>query len=221
VKKAGTSKKITASTGGTAGLVRPRVRELLTRSPAYRSLPPDKRREVARDTVRVAAYLVDPHGLVSQEFKHPLLTSDDLLTAVDFPSFVGNLIDGVFGAIVNATVQQMEAYAELLADVTHSVSEYGRDKISDDKSRTSLAKAFPDLFCLAGTRGRRLKVSAAIDRSGRARLTQFLGLRKPGQLQSLISAVRRRKARDRQRSLAMGINRIVVTDGRIRASRRR
>ena len=44
-----------------------------------------------------------------------------LVAGVDFPGFVAELIDGVFGAIVNASIQQMDAYAKLLADVAKSL----------------------------------------------------------------------------------------------------
>jgi len=36
-------------------------------------LPPDKRSQIAHDTVRVAAYIGDPGGLVSREFRAPVL----------------------------------------------------------------------------------------------------------------------------------------------------
>lgn len=80
--------------------MRPKVRDLLENSPAYRSLPPDKRSHVAHDTVRVATYLVDRHRLTSQELASPVLAPNDPLTAVNFPSFVTGLSNGVFGAIV-------------------------------------------------------------------------------------------------------------------------
>ncbi|HEY0856816.1 MAG TPA: hypothetical protein VGE16_07155 [Albitalea sp.] len=36
-----------------------------------------------------------------------------LVGAVDFPSFVGGLVQNVFHAIVTASIQQMRAYAEI------------------------------------------------------------------------------------------------------------
>jgi len=40
----------------------------------------------------------------------------DTLNAVAFPTFVADLIKGTFQAIVNASIQQMEAYGQLLAN---------------------------------------------------------------------------------------------------------
>lgn len=206
--------------------VRPQVRGLLQRSAAYRSLPPEKRRQVAHDTARVASYLADPDRLVSSEFANPVLSPNDLLAAVSFPSFVTGLINGVFGAIVNASTQQMEAYAELVARASKSVSDFAADTITDGKARAELVATFPHLFCRSGNGGLRLATSKSFSRSDLAHLRRTLGLRRSppapdsqNALRDLVLAVRRRTARERQRSfalaLSMGINRIVVTDGRI------
>ena len=42
----------------TLPLVRGQVREILTKSPSFRSLPPDKRKKLAGDMVKVANYIV-------------------------------------------------------------------------------------------------------------------------------------------------------------------
>lgn len=217
-----------SSSVGSRTAVRPQVRGLLERSAAYRSLPPEKRRQVAHDTVRVASYLADPNRLVSSEFANPVLSPNDLLAAVSFPSFVAGLINGVFGAIVNASTQQMEAYAELVAQASRSVSDFAADTITDGKARAELVATFPHLFCRSGNGGLRLAASKSFGRSDLAHLKRTLGLRRSplapdsqNGLRHLVLAVRRRTARERQRSfalaLSMGINRIVVTDGRITA----
>ena len=205
--------------------VRSQVRGLLERSESYRSLPPAKRRQVANDTVRVATYLADPNRLISSEFANPVLSPNDLLTAVSFPSFVAGLINGVFGAIVNASTRQMEAYAKLVAQASKSVTDFAADTISDDKARAELLATFPHLFCRSDN-GRRLAASKSFSRADLAHVRRTLGLRRSvpapdpkSGLRDLVLAVRRRTARKRQRSfalaLSMGINRIVVTDGRI------
>jgi len=43
---------------------------------------------------------------------------------VDFPAFVASLVAGTFEAIVDASIRQMEAYADLLADATKSVDRF-------------------------------------------------------------------------------------------------
>lgn len=221
--------RITSGVSTTAvPAMRPKVRDLLERSPAYRSLPTDKRRQVARDTVRVASHLVDPDRLVSQEFASPVLTPNDLVTAVNFPSFVSGLIDGVFGAIINTSIRQMEAYAKLVAHAAASVSEFEADKITGSMARAELLKTFPHLLCKSGKGSLRLLAGTSSSRSSIAHLAHTLGLRRPwpvlnspDRLRILVTAVRHRMARERQKSLAvvmmMGINRIVVTNGRIPA----
>lgn len=221
------SVKKTASASRTGvRAVRAKVRDLLERSPSFRSLPPDQRRQVAHDTVRVASYLVDPERLVSQEFASPVLRPSDLLDAVDFPAFVSGLINGVFGAIVNASIQQMEAYAKLVALAASSVSDFMADKITADMARVELLNQFPQMLCIS-QRGS-LQFEGRADRSTMTRLAQSLELRRPwptaesaNAMRVLVTAARRRVARERQKSLAlalsMGINRIVVTGGRISA----
>jgi len=228
VKKSVARKSSSAGSRTTGPAVRPQVRGLLERSAAYRSLPPEKRRQIAHDTVRVASYLADPDRLVSREFANPVLSPDNLLAAVNFPSFVAGLINGVFGAIVNASIQQMEAYAKLVAHASKSVSDFAADTITDGKARAELVATFPHLLCRSGNGRLRVAADRSFSRSDLAHLRRTLGLRRSSPaldsqngLRDLVQAVRRRTARERQRSLAlalsMGINRIVVTDGRIAA----
>jgi hypothetical protein len=216
-------------------------------------LPPDRRKDIARSTVRVAGYLVDPHGLIAQEFRNPVLAGvvtsgtkrqrsrplkleptaigmssaamDELVAAVDFPAFVSGLINGVFSAVVNASIRQMEAYAALIAVAAKSVDAFSTDDISDRSAGDALVREFPDTFCWIGDRTQRLKCHAQPGSANLARVAEAIGLRapvtdpqKPAELSRIVEAARRRVARNRQQTLStmllMGINRIVVTDGR-------
>ena len=217
------------------------VRQLLEASPGYRALATDRRREIARDTVHVAVYLVDPDGLLSQEFRRPLLAAvvrsergllhamsdsivptpgafDSLVAAVDFPSFVAGLIHGVFNAIVAVSIEQMQAYADLIKSVSASVDEFARDKIDERSARDALVAAFPDAFCWSGGKLARLQLHAAAGSAALSRLSVAIGLRelvtdpkRAGEVARIVSAARRRIARNRQQQLAtmvmMGINR--------------
>jgi len=225
-------------------IVRRTVRGLLESSPSFRALPPDKRKQIAHDTVRAATYMADPGGLVSREFRAPLLSAtagkpsgmrtvklgqtlhggttafDALINDVDFPAFVATLIHGVFNAIVDSSIQQMDAYAALMSDVAASVDEFESDAISDASARETLATEFSELFCRATTKRASLVWRSDAEPSARLRLQAALGLRKlKPDLRYLVAATRRRLARNRQQTLAtvvlMGINRIVVTDGKI------
>jgi hypothetical protein len=165
---------------------------------------------------------------VSQEFANPVLTRNDLVEATNFPAFVSSLINGVFGAIVNASIRQMEAYAVLISHAAASVSEFMTDNITADRAWTELTNTFPQVLRTSGKGGRQSTGKARSDRSAIAHMARTLGLRRPWPAvdsaagrRILITAVRRRIARERQKSLAlalsMGINRIVVSDGRISA----
>lgn len=153
-----------------------------------------------------------------------------LVEKVDFPSFVAGLIDGVFNAIVRASIQQMEAYGELLKNVVKSVDEYMRDNISENQARDHLAEMYPDQLEV-DTRGQtpRLKPKEDAEDSSMPDFMKDLGLSMPIDSldedtaeEILVPAARRRMALDRQQLLAtmvlMGINRLIVTDGTIQAS---
>ena len=45
--------------------------------------------------------------------------------AVEFPEFVARLVSGVFEAVVDSSLQQMEAYLDLLEDVTKGLESVG------------------------------------------------------------------------------------------------
>jgi hypothetical protein len=50
-----------------------------------------------------------------------------LTESTDFPTFVADLIRGTFDAIVDTTIERMNAYAELLKDLSDSVDEYTKE----------------------------------------------------------------------------------------------
>ena len=160
-------------------LVRSQVKALLTRSPAFGSLPPDVRREIAHDTVKVANYLAA--SPTSRGASKPA-------AEVELPDFVSRLIKGVFGAIVDASIKQMEAYAELVAGVAKSLNEFSNANISDNQARDHLLDRLPYFFRSSRGRTKRLPVRFATSR------------------QKLLATM-----------MLMGINRIVVTDGKISA----
>jgi len=161
------------------------VKNLLQRSPAFIGLPADRRSQIARDTVSVATYLTElPEGTDGL---------GELVQEVDFPAFVGDLIKGVFQSIVTSSIDQMKAYAKLVASVAKSVDQFADENISDKQARDFLAERSPGL---------------KID---------------PRKLKAKPRALKR-LATTRQQLLAtmvlMGINRIVVTDGKISARKK-
>jgi hypothetical protein len=222
-------------------VVRSTLRKLLESSPAYRALPPDKRRDIGHNTVRVASYMADPDGLLSKKSRvataraptkgartrgpaaaHLAVLGDPrvldasaaaaaLLQQVDFPEFVADLIQGTFNAIVNASIEQMKAYGKLVEQVAKTVDRFKEDSISDAQARDWLTQRFAAQlelrWCVAPDAGAKGLASALLMSSPSA------------DMRDLVAAARRRLAIDRQQLLStvvmMGINRVVVTDGKI------
>ncbi len=171
--------------------IRGEVRALLARSQAYRELPEDERARLAAGMTEVGAFLADQDWLTRPPRAVDALR--ELVKTVDLPDFVASLVQGVFGAIVNASIQQMRAYAELVASVAGAVDEFGEDRISDADARAHLKDAYPGVL------------ADGADEECDEREAK------------LVRAAKRELARQRQQLLAtmvlMGINRIVVTDG--------
>jgi hypothetical protein len=155
-------------------------------------------------------------------------TMANLVAKVDFPKFVAGLIDGVFNAIVTSSIKQMEAYAELVKNVSKSVEQYMKDNVSENNARDYLLDRYPNHLELDVQGDRpRIKRREGADDENMPDFASDLG-EEAGDLdddaieQKLVPAARRRMAMDRQQLLAtmvmMGVNRLVVTQGEIDAS---
>jgi hypothetical protein len=149
---------------------------------------------------------------------------------VDFPGFVAGLIDGVFNAIVTSSIKQMEAFAELVKNVSKSVDAFMKDNVSSDQARDYLVDRYPEHLEI-DTGGDQATVAPRPDADQDALPDFFndLGLQEPVDSidtetveQQLVPAARKKLAMDRQQVLLslvlMGVNRLVVTDGSIKAS---
>lgn len=152
------------------------------------------------------------------------------LRAIAFPTFVADLIKGTFNAIVNASIQQMEAYTELLANVAKTVDEFMADNISDNQARDWLAQRYPDYMRVDTSEGTPHLVAreGGADR-GDPGWQRHLNLSEEvapddesAFEETLVPAARRKLAQNRLQMLSsmvlMGMNRIVVTGGKIRAT---
>lgn len=152
--------------------------------------------------------------------------------SVDFPKFVGGLIQNVFQAIVDASIQQMEAYASLLKAVAQTVDQFAADNITMNNARDWLSERFGGDLALGNdpeSGGPQLAMKNEDDADAAyARINQDMQLAEPvsdlsdpAQEARLVTAARMQMARSRQQMLSsmviLGINRIVVTDGLINA----
>jgi hypothetical protein len=151
------------------------------------------------------------------------------LNAIDFPSFVASLIQGTFQAIVDASIQQMQAYAELLKNVATTVDQFMVDNVPDETAKDYLADRYNGLLTRDSSDGQpRLSVNHDAVRDGEMPMFfRELGFESPYDIDEqsieevIVPAARRDLAETRQRSLAtmvlMGINRVLVDDGEITA----
>jgi hypothetical protein len=152
----------------------------------------------------------------------------ETLNAIAFPTFVADLIKGTFQAIVNASIQQMEAYGQLLANVAKTVDQFMAENITDNQARDYLVGRYPGHFRIETTdKAARIRVRDRADDLPKPNFKQDFNLPEDIDLdddaveEKLVPAARRQLAQSRHSMLStmmlMGINRIVVTSGRIRA----
>jgi hypothetical protein len=265
-------------------LARSEVRDLLESSPAFWELPSDRRRRLAHDLVKVAAYtaalLQEEFALSEQLDQIPMLVRRTIepmaaaaavgpaqqqpfataqaqppppppppadewspraarevakvtratLNAIEFPTFVADLIKGTYNAIVDASIKQMEAYGELIANVAKTVDQFMSDNISDNQARDYLVAQYPGHFRIDTADGTpKVALKEGADNRTQPNFKNDLELPEDVEQvsdetaeETLVPAARRKMARGRQQMLSamvmMGVNRIVVTSGRIRAT---
>ncbi len=173
-----------------------------------------------------------------------------LLQAVNFPDFCAGLINGVFHSIVQSSIEQMEAYAKLVADVSKSLNQFRDDNTTQNQGRDHLVEQFPDIFQISLDSGDsfgdfgnfggdgsqsaqapqpRVTVREGVNElAAITQINQSLPLDRPLERLDdelvealLVPAARTQLATSRQQLLAtmvmLGINRIVVTDGKLTA----
>jgi hypothetical protein len=161
----------------------------------------------------------------------------ELLNAVQFPTFVSSLIEGVFHAIVKSSIEQMEAYTAMIAAVAKSLKQFTDDNVSPNQGRDHMVDKFPDLFEIGTDDSMddpqpRLQLKDGVDESAALKRVNTMQFEDGNVLKSmdlsdenvetaLVQAARMQLAKQRQQLMAsmvlMGINRIVITDGKISA----
>ncbi len=160
-----------------------------------------------------------------------------LMQQVKFPEFVAGLVSGVFQAIVKSSIEQMEAYSSMIASVAKSLGQFMEDNVSENQGRDHMVDKFPDLFEIgvdefAESPSPRLQLREGVEESAALQRVNSSLTFENGALKSLdlsdenveralVIGARMQLAKQRQQLMAsivlMGINRIVVTDGRLSA----
>ncbi len=178
-------------------------------------------------------------GFKAQAAREGAEVAGVLLQKVNFPTFVASLIEGVFHAIVHSSIEQMEAYGKLVASVAKTLNQFRDENVSDNQGRDHLVEQFPDILQLGTVEGGdfmgpgsgqpRVQLKDGVDedealQSVNSRLptpVKSLDLSDAENENALVQSARTQLATSRQQLLAtmvlMGINRIVVTDGKIQA----
>ena len=136
---------------------------------------------------------------------------------VDFPQFVSGLIQDTFEAIVDATIQQMDAYTELSENVTTAIDQFTTDNVRNDDAGDYLTGEFKFEGITSTDRGSNYRYN---DCEKLKQILASMGI-KPAiecpptekQLETIREAL---EIRSRQKLLTttvmMGINRITVSD---------
>jgi uncharacterized membrane protein YgcG len=148
--------------------------------------------------------------------------------AIDFPGFVTSLITGVFQAMSTSTIQQLEAYANLLESVNASTGSFAASSITPGRAATWAAGQFQELELTGDPPRLSVKEDAEMPNADALRAALGASAEEVSNIdgdeleETLLPLVARKLARDRQSMLAtmvlMGMNRIVVDSGRIHAS---
>lgn len=166
-------------------------------------------------------------------------TTQAILNAVSFPRFVTDLINGVFKALITSNTQQMNAYVELLNNVSSSLSGFAETNFSDQGAREWLVGKFPGSFELTGGgdgsdsgdgEGPQVQLRDGAKMPSEDALKSAFGLGPSDSVPSgdpetaLLPFARIQMARQRQQMLAtmvmLGMQRIVIDSGKINASMR-
>jgi hypothetical protein len=174
--------------------------------------PPAKKKESATDALGRRA------GNLSDE--------------LDFPKFVASLIHGTFDAMVESSIRQMQAYADLVAAVAKPLEQFTQENVSLNQARDYLVEQHPrDVMLVDSGDGLTLapvpkKTADGEEEPASPRWLADYGL--SGEELSaetleekVLPLARENTAKTRLQTLAtmvlMGINRIVVKDGTIGA----
>jgi hypothetical protein len=150
---------------------------------------------------------------------------------INFPAFVAGLVHGTFDAIVDASIRQMEAFADLVSAVARNTADFTRDNVTANQARDWLVTHYPQDLVLDTSGTARVVPKRAptegsdeepespewladFDLAGEPLTTELIE-------EKLVPAARQRVGESRLQTLAtmvlLGMNRVIVRDGTISA----
>ena len=153
---------------------------------------------------------------------------------IDFPAFVAGLVHGTFDAIVDATIRQMEAFADLVSAVAKDAAQFTSENVTPNQVRDWLVQQYPrDLMLEApvgqeGGQPRLRRRPSANGDDAESSPTWLADFGLDGQPltddlieEELVPQARSKLGQHRLQMLAtmvlLGMNRIVIKDGSISA----
>ncbi|MEM7307056.1 MAG: hypothetical protein AAF682_10325, partial [Planctomycetota bacterium] len=179
----------------------------------------------------VAGALAAGDHLGLQATREAGATIEAIREAIDFPTFVTNLITGVFQSITRSSVEQLTGLGDLLTNVASSSDEFASSNVSENDVGSWLMSRFPYFAAEDDADGPALRVRDEVDLAEHyAELAQGLeatenevsSVDEDDLMGTLGPLARRKIGRDRQTILAtmvmMGIERVKVDAGRLHAS---
>ena len=188
--------------------------------------PAEEKKDAVGD---IGMRVAEKPGQVGKDFKAGAVREGveqfgEMVRKVDFPNFVSGLVNGVFNAVVKASMDQMKAYGELLAACAKTVDDFARDNVSDAQARDHVANRFPSSV-MVDTSGDQARLRARPDAEPaeleRAFPSMSVDLEDDDSEAALVAQTKLQIARERQQLMAtmvlLGINRIVITNGQINA----
>lgn len=219
-------------------MARAQTRSMLTMAPSFHAMDTQEQMELYRDLVNArynelaqqsglsvqaatgASSLIDDKRHLNQRMDQLGDIAEDFVDSVDFPQFVEDLLKAVFDANLKVTIEQMRAYTELMKAATASIAKFV-NQIDDTMAFGYLAENNSDEFSidfppegekeadgspkavLVDKEGNRLDIG---DNELKARI-----------MDAKIAMAREQRAILRE-TILMGVTRLVVTNGKVKAS---
>jgi hypothetical protein len=147
---------------------------------------------------------------------------------IDFPGFVAGLVHGTFDAIVDASIRQMEEFADLVSAVAKNVDQFTAENVSSAQARDWLQDKYPADLAVDASAGGEPRLVARPRGEDAEPPTWLADYGLEGEElteelieEQLVPAARRSIGESRLQLLAtmvmLGMNRVVVREGRIGA----
>lgn len=182
------------------------------------------------DGSAASAGTIAPSGPRKQATETIAQRAGALSDEIDFPDFVAGLVHGTFDAIVDASIRQMESYADLVSAVAKPLEDFTADNVTLNQARDWLVQTYPqDLYLELGSSPVVLPKPGEGEEASSPRSPSWLsefnleGEELTPELveQQLVPLAKAKVGQSRQQMLAtmvlLGLNRVVVRDGSISA----